>query len=80
MYPNDAVNTKLSSHLSATETTWRHHASAGIAPTKSFPVRAPSVMACIRSQAPPRSDAKRIRPRERRVIIGLRLNFVLPLG
>ena len=38
MYPNDAVNTKLSSHLSATETVWRHNAFDGGPLPKSFPV------------------------------------------
>lgn len=55
MYPNDAVNTKLSSHLSATETVWRHNASDGGSLPKSFPVRVLSVVACIRSQPLQRS-------------------------
>lgn len=55
MYPNDAVNTKLSSHISATETGWRHNALDGRLFPKSFPARAPSVVACIRSQPPQRS-------------------------
>ena len=77
MYPNDAVNTKLSSHLSATETGWRHNALDGrLFPNLFLPERQASWPVSGRSR---RSEAHLVQG-ERRVIIGLLLNLSLLLG